>query len=64
MSVSSISEKQPFEDEKRVHHATAEYREVDEAAQLSTQGEVDPAEARRVRYIACFALIELKLRYP
>ncbi|KAL5520352.1 hypothetical protein ACEPAG_9576 [Sanghuangporus baumii] len=49
MSTSSISEKQPFDDETKVHHATAEYREVDEAAQLSVQGTVDPAEALRIR---------------
>ena len=50
MSTSSLSEKHAYEAEKDQHHATAEYREVDEAAQLSTQGSVDPEEALRIRY--------------
>ncbi|KAL5525305.1 hypothetical protein ACEPAF_9175 [Sanghuangporus sanghuang] len=44
----SFSDKQPLGDEKR-HHVTAEYREVDAAAQLSSQDVVDPQDAFRVR---------------
>ncbi|PAV15644.1 MFS general substrate transporter [Pyrrhoderma noxium] len=44
MSTSSLSEK-----DEKFNHATAETKEVDEAAQLSIEGEVDPAEALRVR---------------
>lgn len=52
MSSSSLSEKrESFGDEKRHHHVTAESKEVDAAAQLSTQGDVDPVEALRVRYV-------------
>lgn len=50
MSSSSLSEKQAFDDEKH-YHATAETREVDEAAQLSVEGTVDPAEALRIRSV-------------
>lgn len=46
MSTSSLSEK-----DEKFNHATAETKEVDEAAQLSIEGEVDPAEALRVRYV-------------
>lgn len=51
MSSSSLSEKHAYEDEKQQHHATAEYNQVDEAAQLSVQGTVDPAEALRIRCV-------------
>lgn len=51
MSTSSLNEKKELGDEKH-NHATVETREVDEAAQLSVQGTVDPAEALRIRYIA------------
>lgn len=53
MSATSLSEKRvSLEDEKKQlhgYHSTAESREVDAAAQLSTEGDVDPVEAARVR---------------
>ncbi|KAI5119271.1 hypothetical protein M0805_008052 [Coniferiporia weirii] len=48
MGSPSISEKNESVDEK-FHHATAETREVDEGAQFSSQGQLDPAEALRIR---------------
>ena len=52
MSASSHSEKDKLEDEK-VHHATVATKEVDSGAALSYQfqGEIDPAEAIRIRYV-------------
>ncbi|KAH8111692.1 MFS general substrate transporter [Phellopilus nigrolimitatus] len=47
MSSSSLSEKN-VDDEKHLH-ATAATQEVDEAAQLATQEDIDPAEALRIR---------------
>ena len=41
---------QSDKDEKHIDHATASVREVDTAAQLGMQGELDPKEALRVRY--------------
>ena len=56
----SIEKRSIAEDEKW-HHATAETKEVDAAAQLSTQGEVDPAEALRIRYdIVLVQIVELR----
>lgn len=51
MSTSSHSEKDKFDDEKEQHHATVATKEVDSGAALSYEGEVDPAEAQRVRYV-------------
>jgi MFS transporter, ACS family, allantoate permease len=50
MSVSSLSEKNGNATVKH-NHATAEAREVDEAAQLAIDGIVDPAESLRVRCV-------------
>ena len=62
MSASSHSEKDKLEDEK-VHHATVATKEVDSGAALSYQGEIDPAEATRIRcavfYLLLGSLVEL-----
>ena len=44
----SLSDKQPFDNEKR-SRVTTEFRKVDVAAQLSSQDTVDPQNALRVR---------------
>ena len=54
----TVSEKLTY-DEKQ-HHTTAEYKEVDAAAELSVQGTIDTKESLRVRYVVCFVF---HLRY-